>query len=45
MKEYHIFYAPDLPEDTQLPPDEAIHAVRVLRLREGDDICATDGVA
>lgn len=43
MKEYHIFYAPDLPEDTQLPPDEAIHAVRVLRLREGDDICATDG--
>ena len=43
MKEYHIFYAPDLTESQMLPSEEAAHAVRVLRLKEGDEICATDG--
>ncbi len=44
MKETHIFYAPDFTtENTTLPADEAAHAVRVLRMREGDEILVTDG--
>lgn len=43
MKEYHLFYAPDIQTDGQLPPDEAAHAVRVLRMKEGDELLATDG--
>lgn len=43
MKEYHVFYAPELPENLQLPEEEAIHAIRVLRMKEGDAILATDG--
>ncbi|MBR1652783.1 MAG: 16S rRNA (uracil(1498)-N(3))-methyltransferase [Alloprevotella sp.] len=43
MKEYHVFYAPELPENTWLPAEEAAHAVRVLRMREGDAVRATDG--
>lgn len=43
MKEYHLFYAPGLPADSQLPADEAGHAVRVLRMKEGDELLATDG--
>ena len=39
MKETHIFYAPDFsPQNASLPADEAAHAVRVLRMREGDEI-------
>ena len=38
-----LFYAPDLPNQTALPTDEAHHAVRVLRMRVGDELWATDG--
>ncbi len=43
MKEYHLFYAPHINKDNCLPDDEAGHAVRVLRMREGDRLQATDG--
>lgn len=43
MKELHIFYAPALPDDLALPDDEAAHALRVLRMKEGDELIATDG--
>ncbi len=44
MKETHIFYAPDYtPANATLPADEAAHAVRVLRMREGDEILVADG--
>lgn len=43
MKELHLFYAPELPIDTRLPDDEAAHALRVLRMKEGDPLVATDG--
>lgn len=43
MKEIHLFYAPGLPECRELPSEEAAHAVRVLRMKEGDELLATDG--
>lgn len=48
MKEQHFFYAPDLGGEAAspnffLPSEEAAHAVRVLRLREGDEAWCTDG--
>lgn len=43
MKESHLFYAPDLQKSLRLPDDEAAHAVRVLRRKEGDPIWVTDG--
>jgi 16S rRNA (uracil1498-N3)-methyltransferase len=30
MKEVRYFYVPDAAEQTELPQDEAIHALRVL---------------
>ena len=43
MKESHLFYIPGLPECKELPPEEAGHAVRVLRVKDGDPLLATDG--
>lgn len=43
MKEYHIFYAPDIEQTHALPEEEAAHAVRVLRMAEGDELLCTDG--
>lgn len=43
MKEYHLFYAPYVADEKRLPEDEAAHAVRVLRMKEGDEVLATDG--
>lgn len=43
MKEYHLFYAPGLPGDATLPADEAAHALRVLRMKAGDEMLCTDG--
>lgn len=43
MKEYHIFYAPDVERTSCLPDDEAAHAVRVLRMQAGDELLCTDG--
>lgn len=38
-----IFYAPDIATNLELPEDEALHCVRVLRLIEGNEILITDG--
>lgn len=43
MKEVHLFYAPDIALTNELPADEANHAIRVLRLKEGDNLLITDG--
>lgn len=37
------FYAPDIESTGELPADESLHAVRVLRLREGDELTVVDG--
>lgn len=44
MKEEHFFYVPDAVTAQQLSEEEAKHAVRVLRLKEGDPLFLTDGV-
>ena len=43
MKEARYFYVPDAENQTELPQDEAVHALRVLRLKEGDEIFLQDG--
>ena len=44
MKEARYFYVSGASMAGQLPDDEATHAIRVLRLREGDEIFLIDGV-
>jgi 16S rRNA (uracil1498-N3)-methyltransferase len=43
MKEARYFYVPDAASVQELPPEEALHAVRVLRLVAGDEIFLMDG--
>lgn len=44
MKETRIFYAPEVAQgNCELPAEEAGHAVRVLRLKEGDAMTLVDG--
>ncbi|MDO4819325.1 MAG: 16S rRNA (uracil(1498)-N(3))-methyltransferase [Prevotella sp.] len=43
MKEERYFYAPDAPKACELPEEEAQHAIRVLRLKEGAEIFLMDG--
>lgn len=43
MKEIRYFYVPQAAQQTELPAEEALHAVRVLRLKEGDEIRLLDG--
>lgn len=43
MKETRFFYVPDASNVTELPPDEAMHAMRVLRLKGGDEMFLMDG--
>ena len=43
MKEVRFFYAPNARECRELPEEEARHALRVLRLKEGDELKVTDG--
>ena len=43
MKEVRYFYAPEAANSTELPSDEAGHALRVLRLGVGDEILLADG--
>ena len=43
MKESHLFYAPDVTSTHALSEEEAAHAVRVLRIKEGDTLWVTDG--
>ena len=38
-----LFYAPDIETVPELPEDESLHCVRVLRLKTGDMITITDG--
>jgi 16S rRNA (uracil1498-N3)-methyltransferase len=44
MKEERFFYVPQATEHCALPQEEAGHAVRVLRLKEGDTIFLIDGM-
>lgn len=43
MKETHYFYVPQARQLTALPAEEAAHAVRVLRMAEGDEMVLMDG--
>lgn len=43
MKEERFFYVPDAAACSELPEEEANHAVRVLRLKEGDELMLMDG--
>ena len=43
MKEVRYFYAPDAATAQELPDEEARHALRVLRLKEGDEMMLMDG--
>lgn len=44
MKETRYFYVPNAGEETEMPIDEALHALRVLRIKSGDEINLMDGV-
>ena len=44
MKEVRFFYVPDAATTHELPADEAMHALRVLRLQSGDEMMLMDGV-
>lgn len=43
MKEIRYFYAPQALQTEELPEDEAMHALRVLRLKGGDEMILMDG--
>ena len=43
MKEVRYFYVPDAANQVELPTEEATHALRVLRLKGGDEIFLMDG--
>lgn len=43
MKEVRYFYVPDAAHQVELPAEEATHALRVLRLKGGDEIFLMDG--
>ena len=44
MKESRFFYVPDADQQQELPAAEAMHAMRVLRLKGCDDLFLMDGV-
>ena len=43
MKEVRFFYVPDAANSTELPEEETTHALRVLRLKAGDEMMLMDG--
>lgn len=43
MKEARYFYVPNATETTELPAEEAMHALRVLRLKSDDEMFLMDG--
>ncbi|BCS86229.1 MULTISPECIES: 16S rRNA (uracil(1498)-N(3))-methyltransferase [Prevotella] len=43
MKEVRYFYVPDAENNNELPQEEATHALRVLRLKSGDEMFIMDG--
>lgn len=38
-----ILYTPDILSNPELPAEEALHCVKVLRMKEGDEVLLTDG--
>lgn len=44
MKEVRYFYVPNASEVSELLQEEATHALRVLRLKDGDEMFLMDGV-
>ncbi len=44
MKEIRTFYVPHATEQSELPVEEAAHAIKVLRLNRDDQIVLIDGV-
>ena len=42
MKEMRFFYVPDVKTTDELPEEEAMHALRVLRLKSGDEMMLTE---
>lgn len=38
-----IFFAPEILQTKELPHEEALHCIKVLRKKEGDEILITDG--
>jgi 16S rRNA (uracil1498-N3)-methyltransferase len=44
MKEERFFYVPDAASVNEMPMDEAMHALRVLRLKGGDEMYLMDGL-
>ena len=44
MKEMRFFHVPDAETTDRLPQEEAVHALRVLRLQTGDEMFLIDGV-
>ena len=43
MKETRYFFVPEAESAGALPEEEAAHALRVLRLAQGDEIFLIDG--
>lgn len=43
MKESRFFYVPDASLQNEMPMDEGLHALRVLRLKSGDEMFLMDG--
>lgn len=44
MKETRFFYVPNAGLENEMPTEEALHALRVLRIKSGDEINLMDGV-
>ena len=44
MKETRFFYVPNAGQENEMPTEEALHALRVLRIKSGDEINLMDGV-
>ena len=40
---FMLFYTPNIAHNQELPPEEAVHALRVLRLKNGDKVQLIDG--
>ncbi len=43
MKEVRYFFVPDASQQNEMPMEEAMHALRVLRIKSGDEIFLMDG--
>ena len=43
MKETRFFYVPDAATETEMPMDEALHALREFRIKRGDKMFQMDG--